>query len=243
MPMADEQRKPAEVASGGQFSLERLRLERLALAGQAARQLGHELSNFLYNLSLQIEIWESTQDPSTSLDWTPIKRESQRMARLLREWQELCGRGSETQAVAVDLHQLIHCLLEELSRQHPSVRFVPSVGADPLCVNRSPVDTKHLFRLLIEQMCPSPETEREANSTISIQTQCAVGGASVAIIGQHVRGPATGETDSHESSEPALVAATCRSLAVRLDASLHEEQTAGDRLIVQVIFRSIDTGT
>jgi hypothetical protein len=30
---------------------------------------------------------------------------------------------------------------------------------------------------------------------------------------------------------------------VRLDASLHEEQTAGDRLIVQVIFRSIDTGT
>src|ERR1700687_2540424 len=51
---------------------EQIDLENMALSAELSRQLGHDFSNFVYNLLLQVEIWQNLPKPQRP-DWEKIK--------------------------------------------------------------------------------------------------------------------------------------------------------------------------
>jgi hypothetical protein len=217
---------------------EQVEVQNLALAAELARQVCHDFSNFIYNLFLQIEIGE-TSAAAAARDWESIKRESKRMARLLQEWDHFQSRFSFDETT-IDLHQLIRQVAAEMSSRDRAIQLAASVSAEPLCVGGASVATRHLLRLLLEEVFHTWEEATGTVPAVSIQTENVVSNASVRILAQaspETAGPrAAWDATRVEALQTSLLAATCRSLAVRLGATIQRERHEDRRYVIQIDF-------
>jgi phosphoglycerate-specific signal transduction histidine kinase len=217
---------------------EQVELENLALAAELARQVCHDFSNFIHNLFLQIAIGE-TSAAAAARDWEGIKRESKRMARLLQEWDHFQSRFSFDETT-IDLHQLIRQVAVEMSSRDRPVQLAPSISADPLCIGGASVATRHLLRLLVEEAFHTWEEAAGTVPAVSIQTENVNSNASVRILAQaspETAGAAPAwDTTCVEALQTSLLAATCRSLAVRLGATIQRERHEDRKYVIQIEF-------
>jgi len=211
-------------------SQEEIELENMALAAELARQLCHEFSNFVYTLFLQIEIGAAAPASSKGENWAAIKRDGRDIVRLLREWDHFHGRFSFAET-AVDLHQVIREMAAGAVAQERSVNLTPAISAGALTINGSAVDTRHLLRLLVEDLFREGEETSARVLAVSIETAVEEGKAVVRLA--TTRTFTSGGSDQDEES---LMAAACRSLAVRLGAAIQRERT-DDRCVVRVEFQ------
>jgi hypothetical protein len=218
---------------------EKVDLEMMALAVELARQLGHDFSNFLYNLLLQIEIWETSRNPQKAPDWEHLKRDGQKMVRVLNEWHDFHNRFSMQEVTKIDLHQLIQQVAAKASLGGSAVQLSPSISAEPLWVTGSPVCAGHLLRLLLEDTVHKWEDATGVTPALSIETEIVKATAIVRIIAVY---PCEGthsnaeEPPRDDDQQPSLVEATCQSLALRLEATIQRERHADGRHLVQVEF-------
>jgi hypothetical protein len=200
---------------------EQMEVEDMALAGELARQLGHDLSNFVYNIFLQIEIWETSSSPPKPDEWRRIQKEGKYMTELLKEWGRFHTRTAD-ETTKFDLHQLIRQMASDVSANALAVELSSSVSAGPLWITGSSLGIRHLLRLLVTSVVPAREN---APRTVSIQTESAPTNAIVRIL-------AAGLPPDPRS----LVTAACQSLAMRLDATIHREPHADGRHALSVEF-------
>jgi hypothetical protein len=218
---------------------EQVELENLALAAELARQVCHDFSNFIHNLFLQIAIGETSAAATGPGDWEGIKRESQRMARLLHEWDHFQSRFSFDETT-IDLHQLIRQVAVEMSSRDRPVQLAPSILGDPLCVGGASLDSKHLLRLLVEEAFHTWQEAAGTVPAVSIQTENVNSKASVRILAQaspETAGAAVAwDATRVEALQTSLLAATCRSLAVRLGATIQRERHEDRRYVIQIEF-------
>ena len=205
-------------------SREQTELENLALAGELARQLCHDFNNFVYNFSLQLEIARTTSTLSHTTDWDAIKVEADRMIHRLRQWDHFQRRFS-FEETAVDLNQLIRQVANDVSSQRGSVALGPGVTGEPLVIGTAARDCGRLVRLVIEDSFDAFEAA-ETSANVSVDAKSTDGRVTLRII-------AEGLTKGSLRSEESLLAATCRSLAVRLGAVVRNV-SENDRQIVEV---------
>lgn len=221
---------------------EQVELENLALAAELARQICHDFSNFIYNLFLQIEIGETSAAgaaPGNLEGIESIKRESKRMARLLQEWEQFHSRFSFDETT-IDLHQLIRQVAAGVSSRDRPVQLAPSISAEPLCLGGASVDSRHLLHLLLEEAFHTWEEVTGTVPAVSIQTESVNSRASVRILAQATPETAGSAADwdaaREEALQTSLVTATCRSLAVRLGATIHRERHEDGRYVIHIEF-------
>jgi hypothetical protein len=207
-------------------------LEYAALANELSRQVAHDFSNFIFNLLLHIEIWEKSANPQQT-DWDQLKREGKHMASLLRQWEHFHSRLLAEQPTEIDLHELIRQVAGDAELEGRQLQLTPSISANALSIQGCRNEVKHLLRLLLEDAFQRCRTE----PTVSIQTETANGKA-VVRIEAHSSEPrfeeaSTTSTDGRPSS---LVLATCRSLAVRLGATIGRETAESGPCVAAVEF-------
>lgn len=206
-------------------SREEIDLENMALASELARQLCHDFSNFLYNLFLQIEIGAIAEKSSNQGNWQAIKQDGDKVSRRLQEWARFHDRFLYTET-AIDLHEVLCTVAQELSSQRHTVQLAPEITAGPLVIVCSAVDCKHLLRLLIEDLFETAAESAEATPAVTVQT---------ANVNQNAVVRIAGGVNS-EPVEGTLLAAACRSLAVRIGAAIHRERSADGRTVLLVEF-------
>jgi hypothetical protein len=145
----------------------------------------------------------------------------------LREWDRFQRRFSFDEA-PVDLHELLRGVVAEIkSEDRPiSLGFSPKVG--PLCVGTSRPDCRHLLRLLMEDTMDIWMGANGEPPKVSIETEQI---DSTAIIRINAAGGGEGNPPDAGSESESLVGATCRSLAIRLGASIRREKAADGRQI------------
>jgi hypothetical protein len=192
---------------------EQAELENAALANELSRQVAHDFSNFVYNLLLQIEIAENSSQP-LRLEWDQLKRDGKHMADLLRQWEHFHSRLLAEEPTEIDLHELIRQVAGDILSEGLRVQLAPPISAKPLKIKSCRIEVKHLLRLLLEDAFHEAE---QTVPSVSIQTEVGDGKA-VLRIEMPVRG-----TKTQAEDYPSLVAATCRSLALRLDATIHRD--------------------
>ncbi len=199
---------------------EQTELENAALANELSRQVAHEFSNFVYNLFLRIEIAENSQN-SQPFDWQHVKQESRKMASLLQQWERFHSRTLAGQPVEVDLHELIRRSVSEAAPL--SVELAPLISAESLRIVGCALEVKHLLRLLLEEAFLSQSGDRN----VSVRTETIHDRAVVRISVEGGRFA----SDDREADTPSLLAAACRSLAVRLEAAIQREQRGRQRVV------------
>lgn len=202
-------------------------LASLAVAGELARQLCHEFSNFLYNLMLQAEIGLAGPAPQ---GWDSMKLEGRKLTRLLQEWEVFHKRFTFTET-SVDIHAVIRQLAQELAASKCRIELAPKVSAGPLCVRTSLLDCRHLLLLLAEDLLRSWR-RREAEPTLTIGTENAHERAIIRLIAS----VGDGECVEPAGADGSLLESACRSLAVRLGANLEREPAERGRSAVWVEF-------
>ena len=132
---------------------------------------------------------------------------------------------------------MIRQIAAEMASKDRVVQLAPSVSDEALWVGTSPVDLKHLLRLLIEEAFLAWERATGAGPTMSIQTENVNAKARIRIVVQGAREKTDSAENGEASSEhESLLAATCRSLAVRLGATIHRERRAEGLCVIQVEF-------
>ena len=200
-------------------------LENMAMASELARQLCHDFSNFLYNFFLQIEIVATTGKSSNQENWQSIKQDGEKVSRRIQEWARYNDRFLYTES-AIDLHKVIRAVAHELSSQRRTVQLAPEITAVPLVIVCSPVDCKHLLRLLVEDLFDTAAGSAEPTQGVTVQTATVDQKAVVRITGG----------ENSEFVEVSLLAAACRSLAVRLGAAIRRERAADGVSVLLVEF-------
>ena len=199
---------------------EQLDLENMALAAELSRQLAHDFSNFVYNLLLQIEIWE-TSPKQLQPDWVHIKQDGKKMASLLQQWDRF---QSPEEPTKVDLHEVIRKVASAGSPANIQVDLAPSILAMPLWITCCPLEARHLLRLLLADIVQTWQDAAGTDPAVSIQTEIISTKVIVRILTPELSRacpPAENAAEILDDVQSkSLVAAACRSLALRLDASI-----------------------
>jgi hypothetical protein len=201
---------------------EQTELENAALANELSRQVAHEFSNFVYNLFLRIEIAENSPK-AQPFDWQHLKQESRRMASLLEQWERFHSRTLAEETVEVDLHDLIRRAVGDASLRDVRVEVTPAISAETLGIMGCAQEVKHLLTLLLEGAILACLESTSVEPTVSVQTETGNDRAVVRIL--------TGPIGVCAEPTSSLLEATCRSLAVRLEARIHTEPCGQHRLV------------
>ena len=121
-----------------------------ALSVELSRQLAHDFSNFLFNVLLQIEIWENSPH-ALAAECQHLKREGKKIASLLQQWQQLNDKLIPAAIPpGIDLHHLLRQAAANVAADDPVVDLAPDVMADALMIQEGAAEIKHLVRLLLE---------------------------------------------------------------------------------------------
>src|SRR5262249_5805243 len=123
--------------------------ENLALGAELARQLCHDFRNFIYNLTLQLEIQEASATALAPKDWESIKREGKKIANWLQEWDRF-RRQSPVEDPPIDLNRVVRRIAEDLAAEGRTLALGPSIGDGALSVTGAEIGIRFLLRLLIE---------------------------------------------------------------------------------------------
>ena len=206
---------------------EQRELEDMALALELSRQLGHDFGNFLYNLFLQMEIWEASGKSAIAPDWTHIKKDGRQLIGLLQQWQQFRNRQSVEKTSRLDVNALIRKLIKAGGRDYRL--SYPATAEAPCWIVGSPIAVKHLLRLACEDLFLSCQEHLDPNPALSIETK-----ASPEKVIVHISAPAPALHD--DSGHPTLVAAASASLAMRLDAKVERGSTAAGQAMISVGF-------
>jgi len=215
-------------------------LENMALAAELARQLCHDFNNLLYNLFLQIEI--STNAPhAVQENWTAIKRDANKIARLLQEWDRFHDRFTFSEE-SFDLNEMVRQLSGDLSAPGRVGKIAPPISSEPLMVVNSATDCRHLLRLAIEDLIQEWKDSTETLPLVSIQTEVVDARVIVRMSASQQPGQ-DGEVFQDgglpwrdDAAPTSLMAAACRSLAVRLGVTIERYRSPDGRLVVAVDF-------
>ena len=206
-------------------------LENMALAAELARQLCHEFSNLIYSIFLQIEIGRVAKSASKPEDWETIRRDAEKIVGLLQEWNRFHNRFLFTEA-AVDLHESIRRMASDVASPERIVALAPAIDGGPLTISGSAIDCRHLLRLLVEEFFQTCE-DAGFMATLSVHTRTLDNKAIVHIA---AAGDKAADLDTAEASLSALLAGACRSLAVRLGATITRERDSAGGCAVTVAF-------
>jgi hypothetical protein len=201
-------------------------MQNMALAAELARQLCHDFNNFIYNLFLQIEIDASTPAHGDGAAWDGVKAEAKHIMRRMEEWNRFQSRFSFTEA-PIDVHAAIRQVAAERARDGHTIQLSAAIADGPLLAVGAMLDIRHLLHLLIEEVQEKWEGADVA-PRIAIDTS-ADGPIAVVKISAAARAgrPVSNETMS-------LVASACRSLAVRLGATIEREMQPPTTYAVRV---------
>lgn len=204
------------------MSRDDIEIHNLALAGELAHQVRHDLSNLVNNLMLQGEICQA--HPSNKPEsWTGVVHEGKELLRLLQEWDRFNGRFCYTER-QIDLNDLIRQVARDLAAHDTELHVKTALSAKPLEVVSAPVAVRHLLRLLIEDALPA---EASGESRVTIETYAEQTEAMVRI---------TVSPGLQSVASSSLTQTCCRSLAVRLDVSVHQESPVSGPRAIQVVF-------
>jgi hypothetical protein len=206
-------------------------LENMALAAELARQLCHEFSNLIYSLFLQIEIGRVAKSASKPEDWESIRRDAEKIVSLLHEWDRFHNRFLFAEA-SVDLHETIRRMANDVASPERTVALAPAINGGPLTISGSAIDCRHLLRLLVEDFFQTWE-EAGVVATLSVQTLKLDNRAIVHIA---AAGGKAADLETAETTLSSLLAGACRSLSVRLGATLKRERDSDGRCAVSVEF-------
>jgi C4-dicarboxylate-specific signal transduction histidine kinase len=205
----------------------RNQLEESALLGELARPLVHEFNNFLNITLLQMAVLESAVPTPPGLDFEPIRKESQKIVKLIQKWCRYIERQSE-HAGAFDLHEVIRDLLKRPKKTQPrQVRL--ELLAGPFWVAGSILDWRRMCLLLFYGNLN--ERAPDAEKTVTVRTEKKQQKAILSVVEDS---PPWTEKELAELFEPTrsvgsgLALAACKSLAYRLEGHLYpENQSAG----------------
>jgi C4-dicarboxylate-specific signal transduction histidine kinase len=200
----------------------RSQLEESALLGELTRPLIHEFNNFLNILLLQTAVFESAGPTPPGLDFEPIRKESQKIVALIKQWYRHIERQSAHTEV-FDLHEVIRDLLRKPKKAQPKqVRL--ELLASPLWVTGSLLDWRRICLLLFNSNLNghAPDAEK----TVTVRTEKKQQKAILSVVEDS---PHWTEQELAELFEPTrsvgsgLELAACKSLAYRLEGHLYPE--------------------
>lgn len=207
----------------------------MALAAEMARQLCHDFSNFLYNLFLQMEIHEAEGNTAAVNAWQGIKEEGKKIVHCLHEWDQFLSQFSYDEAL-IDLHDAIRRAVDANASHDGIVILAPAIHAGPLTVAGSKMTVVHLLRLVFEDLQRQWNECAASKPIVSVQTEKDNNTATVIFRCESPAEPGGAVASANGAGQASLMSATCRSLAVRLGASIHRDPTVGGRICVRVAF-------
>jgi hypothetical protein len=192
-------------------------LDNMALSAELARQICHDFSNFLFNLTLQLEINKAGGAGVAEDFWPAVEQDCRKIARALQEWDRFHNRFHQAET-SIDLREVVGQVACELSSPDRPVTLSASPSAAAVSITASALDCRHLLRLVLDDLFDS----RQGVSMVLLETTATQEHGLVRIVAATAV-PIVSETP--EENAPTLMARACRSLAIRLGVSIQRDSS------------------
>jgi signal transduction histidine kinase len=216
-------------------------LERMAHRGELAGPMGHEFTNFLNVLLLQVAVLKYQMPETYHADLAEITRQGTLAVEVVNQFHQTMRPEAPPEAI-LDLRELVAEAIEELRSIAPvDSSLVLQQAPDQLPIGGMRTDIKRLVRLLVSNAI---RAGAQTNQPVSVHTE----EKETAII---LRVEDGGSTPSEKAllhifdlSQPAregvnaLELAACNSLARRLNARIRAEARPEGGLCIVVEFKS-----
>jgi hypothetical protein len=216
-------------------SREKSDLESLALSAELARQLCHDFNNFLYNLLMQIEIAKVSPTSASDNVWDAVNRAGAEIVRRLREWDKF-QRRYVFDETTVDLHRVIRDVVDRVVTPDRRITLAPSIHAEKLEIGTATLDCRHFLHLLLDDTINTWMETTETIPVVSVSTGKSGSSAHVRIVAENANEPLPSRADSSDDRIETLMAAACRSMAVRLGATISRDRDERGREVILVAF-------